>query len=279
MKTKPTQSAVKESRSVGLAPDIIACRCSHSLKGEAVEKIVMFCQVKRKQVLSIPDVDSTYHVPLLLKEQGLNGLLRDGLGLDALNIAPKLRLQGTGLWNEWESLTRNVTDRTFPQVDIALVGKYTKMPDSYTSIVKSLEHTAMACSRRLNIIWIDSVHLEQKPTKAAAIPTEEYQSAWQRLRKAQGILVPGGFGVRGTEGMIEAAKWARTQRVPYLGVCLGMQIAVVEFARHVLGIAGATSSEFHPHATDPVIIAMEELDREIMGKSLADCCCCSVFNS
>ena len=120
MKTKPTQSAVKESRSVGLPPDLIACRCSRPLEGETIEKIAMFCQVKKKQVLSVPDVKSTYHVPLLLKDQDLDGLLRDGLKLDALDIAPELRLQGTKLWNEWTSLT-SAAGEAVPQVDIALV--------------------------------------------------------------------------------------------------------------------------------------------------------------
>jgi CTP synthase len=265
-KTKPTQQAIRDVRSAGLSPDLIACRCSTALEQSTIDKIAMFCQVEPEQVLAVHDVESTYHVPMLLEQQGLNDLLAKGLRFDTIGISPKQQTHGAAIWNEWKSLTGG-KDQLYDRVDICLVGKYTNLHDSYLSVIKSLEHAAMACRRKLNLIWVDASHLEPKACETSPV---EYHKAWHAVCTAQGILVPGGFGTRGTEGMIAAAKWARMNKVPYLGICLGMQIAVIEFARHVVGIPNATSSEFNPRTSDPVIIPMEELDKEAMGMHLLD---------
>ena len=194
MKTKPTQAAVKESRSVGLTPDIIACRCSSTLERATVEKVALFCQVKTKRVLAVHDVQSTYHVPMLLEKQGFKDLLHEGLNLDAHNINAKLKAHGAAIWSDWKLLTGS-TDQLFPQVDIALVHKYSHA-DAYLSVVKSLEHAAMQCRRKLNLVFVNASHLESKTSETS--PTD-YHSAWLRVRSAHGILVPGGFGQRGIE--------------------------------------------------------------------------------
>ena len=224
----------------------------------------MYCQVEPEQVIAVHDVESTYHVPMLLEKQGLNDLLSKGLRLDLIDIAPKLQARGAAIWSEWKTLT-GATGQQYPTVSIALCGKYTNLHDSYLSVTKSLEHAAMACRRKLNLIWVDASHLEPKASETSPA---EYHKAWHEVCTAQGILVPGGFGTRGTEGMIAAAKWARTNNIPYLGICLGMQIAVIEFARNACDITNATSSEFNSRATEPVILPMEDVDQEVMGGTM-----------
>lgn len=226
--------------------------------------MAQFCQVEPDQVVAVHDVLSTYHVPLLLETQGLILLLRDILRLDALQISPSLVHKGTQTWKAWKSLTTS-QDHLYQSVSIALVGKYTNLHDSYLSVIKSLEHAAMACSRKLNLVWVDASHLEE-PTQASS--PAEFHKAWHELCTAQGVLVPGGFGTRGTEGMVKAANWARKNNVPYLGICLGMQIAVIEFARNVCKISNATSIELDGNATDPVVIFMPEIDRTALGGTM-----------
>lgn len=217
-----------------------------------------------EQVVAVHDVTTTYHVPLLLERQGIIPLLRDILKLDALTISPVLLAKGAATWEEWKTLTV-AQERLFDTVTIALVGKYTNLHDSYLSVIKSLEHASMRCHRKLNLIWVDAAHLEletrdQDPAK--------FHKAWHEVCTAQGILVPGGFGQRGTEGMIAAAKWARMNKTPFLGICLGMQIAVIEFARNVCGISAASSFEFSESCPDPVIIFMPEIDRQTLGGTM-----------
>ncbi|KZF26709.1 CTP synthase [Xylona heveae TC161] len=263
-KTKPTQQAIKDVRSAGLSPDLIACRCIQPLSKSTTDKIAMFCQVEYEQVVAVHDVSSTYHVPLLLEQQGLIKLLSDTLKLDKLHLSPALINRGQAVWSEWKALTTS-QDHTFESVSIALVGKYTNLHDSYLSVVKSLEHSAMRCSKKLKILWVDASDLESETRDE---DPARFHKAWHEVCTANGILVPGGFGYRGTEGMIAAAKWARTNKVPYLGICLGMQIAVIEFARHVCGISGAGSIELSAQTPDPVVIFMPEIDKTTLGGTM-----------
>ncbi|KAH0544895.1 CTP synthase ura7 [Glutinoglossum americanum] len=263
-KTKPTQQAIRDVRSAGLSPDLIACRCIQPLHSSTTDKIAQFCQVEPDQVVAVHDVSSTYHVPLLLENQGLIGLLRNILKLEALTISPRLWRKGRDVWTEWKTLTVS-QDRLFESVSIALVGKYTNLHDSYLSVIKSLEHASMRCGKKLNLIWVDASHLEQQTSQDSPA---EFHKAWHEVCTANGILVPGGFGHRGTEGMIAAAKWARQNKTPYLGICLGMQIAVIEFARNVCNIPHASSGEFAERCSDPVVIFMPEIDKTKLGGTM-----------
>ncbi|EKG10892.1 CTP synthase [Macrophomina phaseolina MS6] len=263
-KTKPTQHAVKSVRSAGLIPDLIACRCERPLERSTIEKIAHHCQVEVEQVVAVRDMPTIYQVPVLLEEQGLIHLLRKALKLNALNTPASMIKKGEKIWKTWKDLT--VTqDHYFETVNIALVGKYIELHDSYLSVIKSLEHSAMRCRRKLNLIWVDAEHLE--PATRTSDPAK-FHKAWHEVCTASGILVPGGFGQRGTEGMMAAAKWARDNKTPYLGVCLGMQVAVIEYARDICGIAGATSEEFNSKADDRIIIFMPEIDKETMGGTM-----------
>ncbi|KAA6411579.1 MAG: CTP synthase [Lasallia pustulata] len=263
-KTKPTQQAIRDVRSAGLSPDLIACRCFQPLEKSTTDKISMFCQVEPNQVVAVHDVTSTYHVPLLLEQQGLITSLRDILRLDALTISPALSEKGAQTWHAWKRLTSS-QNHLYQSVSIALVGKYTNLHDSYLSVIKSLEHAAMACARKLNLVWVNASHLEIATSQSSPA---DYHKAWHEVCTAQGILVPGGFGHRGTEGMIAAAQWARKNKIPYLGICLGMQLAVIEFARNVCGIPTAGSVELDERTTDPVIIFMPEIDRTTLGGTM-----------
>ena len=174
---------------------------------------------------------SIYQVPMLLEQQKLVPLVRKFLALDQVTIPRAMTQKGDKIWTQWKTLTGNDT-RFHDPVTVALVGKYVELQDSYLSVVKSLEHAAMRCKRKLDIRWIDSDHLEPKMQQA---DPAKFHNAWHEIVKASGILVPGGFGSRATEGMVAAATWAREHKKPYLGVCLGMQIAVIEYARNVCG--------------------------------------------
>lgn len=224
----------------------------------------MFCDVAVDHVVAVHNVSSTYHVPLLLEKQGLVTTLRSILKLDDVPKSKFLVDRGQRTWVEWKSLTSQ-QDRSFDTVSIVLVGKYTNLHDSYLSVIKSLEHSAMRCGRKLNLIWVDASNLEEQ---ARTDDPAAFHKAWHELCTANGILVPGGFGHRGTEGMIAAAKWARTNKTPYLGICLGMQIAVIEFARNVCGLKGASSVELNEQCTDPVVIFMPEIDKTTLGGTM-----------
>lgn len=212
----------------------------------------------------VRDMPSIYQVPMLLEEQGLIPLLKKILSLNSLTISPELQTKGRKTWAQWRTLTGS-QHRYHDEVTVALVGKYIELHDSYLSVIKSLEHSAMRCGRRLDLRWVDSEHLESETRKK---DPAKFHKAWHEVCTAQGILVPGGFGQRGTEGMIQAAKWARENKTPYLGICLGMQIAVIEYARHVCGITEATSEEFSSEAENKLIMFMPEVDKKTMGATM-----------
>jgi CTP synthase len=263
-KTKPTQATVRELRALGLSPDLIACRCSKTLDLEVKNKISMFCHVRSEQVISIRDVSSTYHVPLLLREQGVLDFLKKRLHLDSIYITPAQREKGESLLKEWINLTEE-HDRLFQPVTIVLVGKYTNLQDSYLSVKKSLEHSGLKCERKLDLKWIEASYLE---AECEETDPEKYRESWDILKSANGILVPGGFGTRGTEGKIAAAKFSRENKVPYLGICLGLQVAVIEFARNVCGLEGANSEEFDKDAKHQVVVNMPEISTTHLGGTM-----------
>ncbi|RLV91681.1 CTP synthase [Spathaspora sp. JA1] len=263
-KTKPTQAAIKDLRSLGLTPDMIACRCQDILEVGTIEKIGMFCHVGPQQVIAVHDVNSTYHVPLLLKQQKMMKYLTKKLEIGEIDGAALTK--GEELLSRWKHLTTS-HDKSFETVTIALVGKYTHLKDSYLSVIKSLEHASMRCNRRLTIEWVESTNLEEE-TKQTNL--SEYHKAWHYVCQADGILVPGGFGSRGIEGMIAAAKYARENDIPYLGVCLGLQVAVIEFARNVLGKTGTTSMEFDSSISeqDATVVYMPDVDQVKLGGTM-----------
>jgi CTP synthase len=234
LKTKPTQHSVNELRRIGIQPDMLMCRSESPLGGDIRKKIALFASLPTDAVVSAYDVDNIYKVPLAYREQDVDDFILDHLGLDA----PPAELAS------WSDLLDRATRATAP-VRIALVGKYVKLEDAYLSVTESLRHAGYQHGADVQIDWIDSEELERG-------------LAEERLRGVDGILVPGGFGGRGIEGKIAAARVAREQGIPYLGICLGMQIAVAEFARHVAGMDGANSTEFDPETPFPVIDLLPE---------------------
>jgi CTP synthase len=211
----------------------------------------MFSQVDPDQVLAVPDVSSTYHVPMVLEKQGFITSLGKILHVERLKIAPELIIRGANAWDAWKASTcQEDHDKS---VTIALVGKYTSFADSYMSVIKPLEHSAMACKPKLILVSVDSSLLQEESKTS---PSIEYDKAWETVKVADGILIPIGFGNRGTEGMIAAAKYAREQKIPFLGIYLGFQVAVIEYARNVCNIPHAGSVEcksFHLAAERPVL--------------------------
>ncbi|XP_069559955.1 CTP synthase 1b isoform X1 [Brachyistius frenatus] len=256
-KTKPTQNSVRELRGLGLSPDLIMCRCTTPLVTCVKDKISMFCHVEPTQVICVHDVSSIYRVPLLLEDQGVVTYLCNRLNLP-IEMRPRRML------TKWKEMADRY-DRLLEHVSIALVGKYTKLSDSYTSVIKALEHSALAINHKLEVKYIDSADLENTTLQDEPV---KYHEAWQNLCSSDGVLVPGGFGARGTEGKIQAIGWARKQNKPFLGVCLGMQLAVCEFARNVLGWEDANSTEFHPESKHPVVIDMPEHNPGQMGGTM-----------
>ncbi|AMD20431.1 HDL313Cp [Eremothecium sinecaudum] len=265
-KTKPTQAAIKDLRSLGLTPDMIACRCSEKLDLPTIEKIAMFCHVGPEQVVNVHDVASTYHVPLLLLEQGMIDYLGQRLKFSDIKRNSADLEKGARLLENWKSLTTAI-DESYDTVQIALVGKYTHLKDSYLSVIKALEHSSMRCRRKLDIVWVEASDLEPKSNETEK---QKFHKAWNSLSTSDGILIPGGFGTRGTEGMILAANWAREKNIPFLGVCLGMQVATIEFVRNVLNVKDATSSEFYPEVPEDkqVVVYMPEINKESMGGTM-----------
>jgi CTP synthase len=218
-KSKPTQHSVKELQGMGINPDIIVLRCDEPLEESIFKKISMFCNVEDDCVIENITLDSLYEAPLMLEKSNFSGVVCRKLGI----WAPKPDLR------EWEELAHRIKGR-HKDVTIALVGKYVQLHDAYLSVAEALTHAGFALNAKVHIEWIDSEELNEANYK-------------ERLSVAQGIIVPGGFGDRGIEGMILSAKYAREEKIPYLGICLGMQISVIEFARHVAGIADACSGE------------------------------------
>ncbi|KAF9425912.1 CTP synthase ura7 [Entomortierella beljakovae] len=265
-KTKPTQASIRDLRGLGLTPDLIACRCEKNGLDEGIQsKISMFCHVQPNQVLAVRDCNSVYHVPELLKDQGLVDFLWQRLKIkETIKISEPLKEKGSLMWGKWKHLT-DAQERLHDTVTIVLVGKYTNLQDSYASVVKALEHASLNCNKKLIIEWVEASDLEQE--ESVANPSK-YYDAWKKLCTAQGILVPGGFGNRGAEGKIAAAKWAREHKIPYLGICLGLQIAVIEFARNVCGITDANSAELDENATSPVVVFMPEISKTHLGGTM-----------
>ncbi len=247
-KTKPTQHTVKELRGLGITPDILVCRSSAPLTPEARAKLAAFCHVKEEAVISTHDVPNIYHVPLMLEAQGLCATLG-------------LKVQENGLLEEWRNMALHL-DTLEDEVVIAMVGKYTDLSDAYLSVIKALQHAAMAANRKLKIDWLEAGDLESDAAE------DLHADAWSRLRSAHGILVPGGFGHRGVEGKILAAHHARTNGVPYFGICLGLQVAAIEFARNVLGMDGSTSTEFDEDCPNPAVIFMPEISTTHLGGTM-----------
>eukprot|EP00475_Leptophrys_vorax_P025742 TRINITY_DN36004_c0_g1_i1.p1 TRINITY_DN36004_c0_g1~~TRINITY_DN36004_c0_g1_i1.p1 ORF type:complete len:625 (+),score=136.40 TRINITY_DN36004_c0_g1_i1:36-1877(+) len=255
-KSKPTQHSVRELRAAGLSPDIIVCRSGEKLDRSVVQKISQFCMVPWTHVLSVHDVPNLYHVPLLMLEQGVTGLILNTL---RVNKMPPESLP------EWENLVKRVENAKQRKVKIGLVGKYTGLSDSYLSVLKALHHAAIEIGVLDVIQWIDSAKLE--PQALEETP-EEYEKAWTAVKSVDGILIPGGFGGRGVEGKILAANYARTKKIPFLGICLGLQVAVAEFSRNVVGWKGANSTEFDEHTEHPVVIYMPEVPLGQMGGTM-----------
>ena len=235
LKTKPTQHSVNELRRIGIQPDMLLCRSESELGHDIRKKIALFASLPVGAVVSAKDVDNIYKVPLWFADEGVDDLICDHFVIEA--PPPDL--------SEWAEITRRATEAS-DTVRIALVGKYVALKDAYLSVSEALRHSGFHHDCRIEIDWVDSESLESDAV------------ALERLGGADGILIPGGFGGRGIEGKIRAARVAREQRIPYLGVCLGMQVAVMEFARHVVGLEGANSTEFDHETPYPVIDLLPE---------------------
>ena len=258
-KTKPTQSSVRDLRGLGLSPDIVACRSATPLQDDVRKKISMFCHVAPQHVLGVHDCSSVYAVPLLMQHQGLVDILESRLKL-TIPIQPEKSI----LLSKWKQLATR-SERLHDSVSIVLVGKYTHLQDSYISVVKSLQHAALSCNRKLKLEWVEAEELEKSFQEKDPL---KYHDAWKKVVGASGVLVPGGFGERGTEGKIAAVKWARENKVPFLGICLGLQVAVIEFARNVCGFEGANSSELDKSTPHPVVVFMPEISKTHMGGTM-----------
>ncbi|DAC62060.1 MAG: CTP synthase (glutamine hydrolyzing) [Euryarchaeota archaeon] len=255
-KTKPTQHTVKELRGLGIIPDILVCRSEHPLNIETREKLAAFCHVSPEAVVSAHDVSNIYRIPILLEEQGVSKVLAKEIGFKLPDSRPLLE--------DWIKMADTV-DNLDEIIKIAMVGKYTGLSDSYLSVIKALQHSSYEVNRKLEINWIESESLDDK--KLADDP-EKYSEAWDVLKNADGILVPGGFGIRGIEGKIKAAEYARINKIPYLGVCLGLQIATIEFCRNVLGMENANSTEFDENTPQPAVVFMPEISKTHMGGTM-----------
>jgi CTP synthase len=252
-KTKPTQHTVKELRGLGIIPDILVCRSEKPLEEETRAKLAAFCHVGTDAVVSAHDVSNLYQIPISLYEQSVLNKVSNHLGFEVPDSLPML--------DDWKHMADKV-DRLEEQVHIAMVGKYTGLSDSYLSVIKALQHSAFAVDRKLVIDWIESTDLDPHNV------TEKHDEAWELLRAADGVLVPGGFGNRGVEGKIAAANYARVNNVPYLGVCLGLQIATIEFCRNVLGLENANSTEFDENTPNPAVVFMPEISKTHMGGTM-----------
>ncbi|HWL61784.1 MAG TPA: CTP synthase [Steroidobacteraceae bacterium] len=240
IKTKPTQHSVKELRGIGIQPDILLCRCKDELPSEQRRKIALFTNVEERAVFSAVDADDIYKIPMLLHEQGLDGIVVNRL---QLNVPP-------ADLSAWQQV---VQARAHPEtvVDIAMVGKYVQMRDSYISLNEALSHGGIRTRTRVNVHFVESTDIELRGTGC--------------LDGMDAILVPGGFGERGIEGKIATVRYAREKRIPYLGICLGMQVAAIEFGRNVLGLSGAHSTEFDRGSPHPVIAMITEWQDAMRG--------------
>ena len=234
-KTKPTQHSVKELRSIGIQPDLIVCRSLVKISPDIKRKIAMFCDVDVDSVISAHDVASIYDVPLIVHNEKMTDVACKKLGIEQKEVD----------LSNWKKFVQTLHDPTLSQVTIAIVGKYTDLSDAYLSVVESLTHASVENHCKIDIRWIESEHLD-------------IDRLDESLSDVAGILIPGGFGERGIEGKIAAAQYARENNIPYFGLCLGMHIAAIEFARNVLGIKGAHSQECDPKTKDPIIYLMSD---------------------
>ena len=242
-KTKPTQRSVRDLMSMGISPDIIIARADEPLGEGIKEKIALFCNVKEECVIETITASSLYQVPLILQNQGLDDVVCKRLGI----TTPKPQL------NQWESMVKKIKDRQ-KTVEVAIVGKYVTFSDAYLSIIESLNHAGFELGTKVNIHWVES---------------DSVLKGTESLQNVDAILIPGGFGIRGIEGKIIACKYARENNIPFLGICLGMQIAVIEFARNVCGLDNANSKEFDQDAKHPVIDIMEsQIGKEGSGGTM-----------
>jgi CTP synthase len=245
LKTKPTQHSVSELRSIGIHPDIVVARSSEELSPDIRDKIALFTDVDLKAVIACPDVRDVYLVPPLLEEQGLDRLVVEKLGITA----------PSGVDEEWRSLVERI-DTLEGEVEIALVGKYVKLHDAYLSVHEALKHSGVHHGCRVRVRWFDAENMT-------------LEEATRQLEGVDGVLVPGGFGSRGWEGKVLACRVAREHGIPYLGICLGMHVAVSEFARHVVGLDGANSTEMDPETPYPVIdLLPEQKEVEDLGGTM-----------
>lgn len=245
LKTKPTQHSVKELRSIGIQPNLIVCRTERSLSEEIKSKIALFCDIEKEAVIEGLDADTIYDVPLLLQAQGLDHYVVKHLNLDV----PQADME------EWKELVGNIKNLN-ETTTIAIVGKYVSLRDAYLSVAEALYHAGFSNDSEVEIEWIDAEQVNS-------------ENAEQRLGKVDGILIPGGFGDRGIEGKIAAIQYAREKNIPFLGICLGMQTAVIEFARNVVGLKEANSTEFNLRTPHPVIdILPEQKEIEDMGGTM-----------
>ena len=235
LKTKPTQHSVRELRSIGILPDVIVTRSDHPIDENIQEKIALFCDVDARAVIPMVTTPILYEIPLLLEKTPIADIL-----LDRLDLKPRQKPD----WQEWKDLITEV-QRPKPIVNVALVGKYVELHDAYISVREALKHAALANGVELNLYWVHSTELEK-------------DQGWDVLKQVDGIVIPGGFGSRGIEGKIMAATYARENNIPYLGLCLGMQVMVIEFARNVLMKGNANSSEFDQATDSPIIDLMPE---------------------
>ncbi|HWW75052.1 MAG TPA: CTP synthase, partial [Pyrinomonadaceae bacterium] len=248
LKTKPTQHSVRDLREIGIAVDILLCRSERPLSRDLRSKIALFCNVKEQAVIAAQDVDTIYEVPLAFHEQGLDDQIVSALGLQ--DRAPNADL------TRWRELVATIRDPSKGSVTVGIVGKYVELEDSYKSLREALTHGGVANNLRVDVRWVESEGLMD----------EDYE---ERLRDFDAILVPGGFGKRGVAGMIRAINYARKTRTPYFGICLGMQTAVIEYARSVCGLSGADSTEFDAETPHPVIFKLRDLvDVEELGGTM-----------
>ncbi|EGG14457.1 CTP synthase [Cavenderia fasciculata] len=308
-KTKPSQQSVRELRALGLSPDFVMCRSGQPLTSDTRRKISLFCHVAPDNVIGVHDVSNIYRVPLLLYQQNIANLIVKRLHLTPKvdihihgqeNGQQQQQQQDSGAdvdkvtdafavpywlqsWKEMaDRMDRVGNEQGYGPIRIAMVGKYTGLTDSYLSVIKALEHASMHLDRKMVIDWVEATDLEPIPTGTAATSSvepsglasatrsvESYDRAWTILNQCHGVLVPGGFGDRGIEGMILAANYARVNNKPYLGICLGMQVAVMEFARNVMGWANATSEEFtNVGGGKNVVVFMPEVSKTHMGATM-----------
>lgn len=246
IKTKPTQHSVRELRSIGISPDFIIARSDYEVNSEIVSKIAQFCDVEKNAVIAMQTADTLYEVPLLVEKAGVGELLLERVGMKARQKPD---------FKDWEKMVKRMKGEK-PTVKVALVGKYVELHDAYMSVREALRHAAWAHDVEVEIAWVHSGDLEK-------------DKGWDDVTSADGIIVPGGFGERGIEGKILAARFARTQQVPYFGLCLGMQVMVIEFARYVIEDESVNSTEFEPNARHPVIDLMpDQRDLTDMGGTM-----------